>query len=128
MSTILCAVTWSVVILFVMISVQATSGILNNGMGWGFGSRDSSKDDTVLQARAKRTVANQIESMMLFVPLALVAHLKGVDSPMLMQGAWIYIIARAIYPLTYWTGMPYIRTLVWFAGIIGTAMVGLTLV
>jgi len=127
MSTILCAVIWSVVILFIVISVQASAGILNNGLGWGFGARDTSKDDTVLQSRAKRTVANQIESMMLFVPLALVAHMKGIDDPMLMKGAWVYIIARAVYPLTYWTGMPYIRTLVWFVGIIGTAMVGLTL-
>jgi len=42
---------------------------------------------------------------------------------MLAKGALIYIVARAIYPLTYWTGLPVVRTLVWFAGVAGTVMV-----
>jgi len=128
MSTLLCMVVISVAILFVTIGVQASAGILNNGLKWGFGARDSSKDDTVLQARAKRTVANHVEGMMLFVPLALVAYAMGLESNMVIKGGWLYIIARAIYPLTYWTGMPYARTLVWFAAIIGTAMVFLGIV
>jgi uncharacterized MAPEG superfamily protein len=61
--------------------------------------------------------------MMLFVPLALVAHMAGVSSDMLAKGAMLYVVARAIYPLTYWTGIPYARTLVWTAGVIGTIMV-----
>ncbi|NNC37284.1 MAG: hypothetical protein EX271_02930 [Acidimicrobiales bacterium] len=121
--TMLSAVVWSVAILFVIISAQATSGILNNGVKWGFGSRDSSKDETVFQARAKRTVANHMESMMMFVPLALVAHLAGVSTDLAIKGAMLYVAARAIYPLTYWTGLPYARTVVWFVGVAGTAMV-----
>lgn len=123
MSFMLCAVVIAVAILFVSIGVQASAGIMNNGMKWGFGARDSSKEETVLQSRAKRTVNNHMEGMMLFVPLALVAYAMGLSSDMVIKGAWVYIIARVLYPLTYWTGLPYIRTLVWFAGIIGTAMV-----
>jgi uncharacterized MAPEG superfamily protein len=119
----LSAVVWSVAILLVVISVQAVAGIANNGMKWGFGPRDSCKDDTLFLARSKRTVTNHIESMMLFVPLALVAHLAGVSGDMLAKGALLYVVARAIYPLTYWTGLPYVRTLVWTAGVIGTVMV-----
>ncbi|NNE58442.1 MAG: hypothetical protein HKN36_10060 [Hellea sp.] len=123
MNILLCAIVWSVAILFVLIAVQATSGISNNGMKWGFGARDSSKDDTMFQARTKRTVANHIEGMLLFVPLALVAYALKLDGDMIVKGAWLYLIARALYPLTYWTGLPYARTLVWFVSIVGTAMI-----
>jgi uncharacterized MAPEG superfamily protein len=126
--TILSAVVWSVAILFLLISVQATSGITNNGLKWGFGPRDSSKDDTVFQARSKRTVANHIESMMLFVPLALVAHMIGATGDMLAKGTLLYVIARGIYPMTYWTGIPVVRTLVWTAGVLGTFMVFIAVV
>lgn len=123
MSTLLCMVVVSAVILIVLISVQASAGIMNNGLKWGFGARDSSKEDTVLQSRAKRTVANHIEGMMMFVPLALVAYAMGLESDLIIKGGWLYIIGRAVYPLTYWTGLPYARTLVWFVSIIGTLMV-----
>lgn len=121
--TMLSAVVWSVAILLVVISAQALAGIANNGLSWGFGARDSSKDDTVFQARAKRTVANHMESMLLFVPLALVGHMLGVNSDVAAKGAMLYIAARAIYPITYWTGLPYARTVVWAVGVIGTVMV-----
>jgi len=127
MNLILCAVVWSVAILFVLISVQAMAGITNNGLKWGFGARDTAKDDTVFQARAKRTVANHIESMMLFVPLALVANAAGISGALITKGAWLYIIARTLYPLTYWTGLLYARTLVWVVGVAGTVMVFLQL-
>ncbi len=123
MNLILCAVVWSVAILFVLISVQATADLKNNGLKWGFGARDSANDNTAFQARTKRTVANHIESMLLFVPLALVAHMAGISGDLLTKGTWLYIIARTLYPLTYWTGLPYVRTLVWTVGVVGTVMV-----
>jgi len=128
MSFLLWTIVWSVVILFVVIGVQAISGDLHNGLKWGLSARDTAKDPTVFMGRAQRTVANHIEGMLLYVPLALVAHLAGVSSDMIIKGAWLYILARAIYPLTYWAGLPWVRTLVWFASIIGTAMVFLGIV
>ena len=120
--SMLSAVVLSVLILFVSISVQALAGIRNNGLKWGFGARDTAKDDTVFQARAKRTVANHMESMMMFVPLALVVHMIDASSALAAKGALLYIVARALYPLTYWTGLPYARTLVWAVGVVGTLM------
>ncbi len=123
MSFMLSTIVWSVAILFILLSVQAAAGDLNNGLRWGLGARDTAKDPTIFQGRANRTVANHIEGMMLYVPLALVAHLMGLDNGLIVKGGWLYIIARAIYPFTYWTGIPVIRTLVWFASIIGTGMI-----
>jgi len=121
---LLCGVVYSVVILFLMIGFQAMLGLMNNGLKWGLGARDTAKDHTVMQARSLRTVQNQIESMLLFVPLALVAYHMGLaDNAMAAKGVWVYLISRALYPLTYWTGLPYVRTLAWAASIVGVVMV-----
>ena len=127
MNLVLCAVVWSVVILFVLISVQAIAGDKNNGLKWALGARDTANEPTVFEGRARRTVANHIESMLLFVPLALVAHIAEISGGLLTKGVWLYIIGRTLYPLAYWTGLPYARTLVWTAGVIGTVMVFLQL-
>lgn len=123
MSFMLCTVVWTVIILFVVITVQSTAGTLHNGLKWGVGARDTSKDATVFQGRANRTVSNHIEGMLLYVPLALVAHAMGLEGDMIVKGGWLYLIGRAIYPLTYWTGLPWARTLIWFVSIVGTLVV-----
>lgn len=120
---LLCGVVWSVIILMVVIGAQALSGIMNNGLSWGFGARDTAKDHTVFQARALRTVQNHMESMMLFVPLALAAYAMGLEGGLITKGVWLYLIGRAVYPLTYWTGLPYARTLIWTVSIVGIGMI-----
>ena len=121
---LLCGVVYSVVILFLVICAQSMSGVMNNGMKWGFGARDTANDLTTFQARALRTVNNHIESMLLFVPLALVAfHLDLGDHDLVKKGVWLYLIGRAIYPITYWTGLPYARTLIWAVSILGIVLV-----
>ncbi len=123
MSFMLTTVVWSVIILMVVIVFQSMTGVANNGLKWGLGPRDTSKDHTLIQSRALRTVQNHIESMMIYVPLALVAHLAGISGDLLVKGGWLYIIGRAVYPLTYWLGLNYVRTLVWAVSLIGIFMV-----
>jgi len=123
MNILLCAVVASVVILLAVISIQSIAGIKSNGLSYAAGARDAAKDISTLKGRADRTVANHIEGMMLFVPLALVAHAMGLSGDMIVKGSWMYIIGRAIYPLTYWTGLPWVRTLIWGVSLIGTIMI-----
>jgi len=120
---LLCGVVYSVVILFLVVSAQALAGIMNNGFSWGLGARDTAKEPTVFQGRAQRTVNNHTESMLFFVPLALVAYHMGLaENAMVIKGVWLYLIGRAIYPLTYWTGLPYARTLIWAVSVVGIVM------
>jgi len=123
MSFMLTTVVWSVIILIVVIGFQSMTGIANNGVKWGLGPRNTSKDHTLIQSRAVRTVQNHIESMLIYVPLALVAHMAGVSGDLVVKGGWLYIIGRAIYPLTYWMGLNYVRTLIWAVSLVGIIMV-----
>lgn len=121
-NVLICGVVYSVVILILCIVFQSMSGVINNGIKWGLGPRDSANDHTTLQGRANRTVANHIESMLMFVPLALAAHAMGLEGDMIKKAVWLYLGSRAVYPFTYWTGLSYVRTIVWTIGVVGTLM------
>ena len=77
-------------------------------------------------ARAERAAANTKENFILFLALALTAHLAGVGEQALL-GAQVFIWARLAYLPVYILGITYLRSAVWVAGIVGLAMMVLAL-
>ena len=111
-------------ILFLVIGVQGALVPFNQGLGWGLGSRDEEKAKSNLQGRATRTVANHIESMALFIPLALIVVISDLSTELTVLGAGLYAIGRAVYAPLYLLGVPYLRTLAWALGVIGILILG----
>lgn len=97
---------------------------INQGFGWGLGSRDEPRDITALQGRAGRTLANQIEGIAVFAPLILVAHLAGVSTVLTIWGAAIYFGARISFAVLYLAGVPVMRSAAWGVGVIGLGLIG----
>ena len=91
---------------------------------WGVGARDGSRDPSVFAGRAERTVRNHIEALMVFAPLVLVADAAGVSNSLTIWGAGLFLGARLAFVPAYLLGIPVLRTLIWFAGVIGTGMIG----
>jgi uncharacterized MAPEG superfamily protein len=91
------------------------------GMRVGLGNRDQLPEATPLGGRAQRAAANTIEALILFAPLALVAHAAGQDAEVL-RGAQVFMVARLLYWPLYVAGIIYIRSLVWAVGVAGLAM------
>lgn len=117
-------VAGSVAILFALLVFQGTLVPLNQGFGWGLGSRDSKQEYTDMQGRASRTVANHIEGMLLFVPLILVVELASLSSQLTVYGAGIYLVSRLAFAPLYLLGVPYLRSLVWGIALLGIMMIG----
>lgn len=113
----------AVFLYFAMIVVQAVLANLENNPAEMAGARDAIADKGVKLSRARRANANMVEAMMMFVPLVLVAYLTDNLNEMTQLGCGLFLAARIIYAPLYWFGIPWLRTLVWFAGLVGTALV-----
>ena len=117
-------VVGSVLILFVLLVIQGSLVPLNQGFGWGLGSRDAPQDFTAIQERARRTVSNHIEGMLLFVPLAVIVSLSDLSSQLTVIGAGLYLAGRALYAPLYLMGVPYLRSAAWAIAVTGTLLIG----
>lgn len=110
-------------ILFAGIVSQGVAGLIAFGPVRQAGARDEPREPNKLMGRTTRAVQNHLESLALFTPVVLTAHLLDVNTAMSALGAMIYAISRLIYMPVYWAGIPFVRTLIFTAGIVGTAMV-----
>lgn len=125
--TIVSYLILSVGLFLAMILGQALIGIMHYGLGPLAGSRDGLGEPSLMLARAKRANANMIESMVMFVPLALLAVQTGTTEGHALLGAALFFWARLIYVPVYWAGIAWIRPLVWGAGILGIILIFVSL-
>ena len=73
--------------------------------------------------RATRTLANNIESALMWVPPMVVILILHRTTWLSQFFAAAYICARIIFALSYWFKIPVVRSLAWFAGMICCAAV-----
>lgn len=74
---------------------------------------------TVFHGRTKRAQANFTESMVMFVPLCLIAVYTNDTSSLTALGAILFFYGRLAFAPLYYFGVPWLRTLAWFVSIIG---------
>lgn len=104
---------------FVMIVVQAGVGSKSHSFKTLVGARDNMADQGVLIARCRRANANMVEGMLMFFPLAFVAVMQNPTGQLALTGAAIFFFSRVVFAVTYWMGVPWVRTIAWFASILG---------
>lgn len=127
MNTELTMLVYSVILTFLIISVPALGGILQNGLATQAGARDGLPEPSVFAKRARRLQDNMIENMVLFVPLVLAAQAAGVSTAQTALGAEIFVIARVLHALIYLAGIPWLRPVAWAGGVVGMGMILLAL-
>ncbi|MCA8867799.1 MAG: MAPEG family protein [Rhodobacteraceae bacterium] len=91
------------------------------------GNRDNLPGMTVVAARLDRAKNNMLESLPLFLGLAMLAFVNGGDPNNAASGAMVFLIARALYVPAYVSGIPLLRSLIWLVGNIGLLMMALML-
>lgn len=92
-----------------------------DGMRVGFGNRDHLPEATPVGGRADRAAQNTKENLLLFVPLALVAHIAG-HGEQATAGALVFFWARVAYLPVYILGITYLRSAIWGVGLLGLGM------
>ena len=115
-------VVYTAIILLVVIVADVLVGLKNNGLVWGSSARDVAAKPSLLHGRTSRTVRNHIEALCMFVPVVLVLNAAGISNDATIMWTSVFVGARVAYAIIYWLGLPWIRTLVWAAGLIATIM------
>ena len=124
MSTELTMLAWAIVLGLVQIALAATFSSTQRGLGWAAGPRDGTPPAiSTLAARMVRAAANFLETFALFAAAVLAVMVAGKSNETTVLGAQIYFWARVAYVPSYAVGVPFLRTLVWAAAIIGLVMV-----
>lgn len=128
MNTELKMLAWSVALGIAHITVQATLSTHQRGLTWNASARDSeSPAVSPVTARIERALRNFLETFPLFAAVAVAVAVTHRESASTALGAQIYVGARALYLALYAAGVPYLRTLVWTASMVGIGMLLLPL-
>ncbi len=97
------------------------------GLMLALGNRDDLPPASALAGRADRASRNMLVSLLLFAAVLLAAHAAGKTGERIDNAAALFFWSRLAYAPLYWLGITYLRTAAWAAGIVGIAMVALTL-
>jgi uncharacterized MAPEG superfamily protein len=114
-------------LLLVLVLIQGTAGVMKQGLVPSAGNRDDLPAPAGWHARSLRAVDNLRENLTIFAPLVLAAALANVSNQWTVLGAQLFFYARVAHAALYLIGVPWLRTLAWLVGIVGTAMVFLAL-
>lgn len=100
---------------------------------WGFspaalmGTRDNPPEKGIIAARLERAKNNMMESLPLFLGVALLALIKQGDGGAASHGALLFLVARTLYVPAYASGVFAIRSLLWLASVGGLVWMVVTL-
>jgi uncharacterized MAPEG superfamily protein len=96
---------------------------------WGIvGNRDNLPEMSVVAGRLDRAKNNMLESLPIFLAVALLALVKGGDTSEVAHAASIFLIARVVYVPAYVSGVPMLRSLVWLVAVASLVMMALPLI
>ncbi len=115
---------WLVVLALVQLFLTSSAVTRQYGLKWNAGPRDQALPPLIpLAGRLRRAQDNLMEPLPLFAAAVLIAHAAGRDGVLSLWGCRLYVWGRVIYVPLYAFGVPYVRSLVWVASLIGLLLV-----
>lgn len=112
-----------VILLLFHIAAQSVSMTAEKGLAFNAGPRDGATPvKSPLAQRFARASNNFQETFPAFVGLALALVVTNRAGGSGASGALLWLIARVIYIPLYVFGVPYVRSLVWVASLVGLIM------
>jgi uncharacterized MAPEG superfamily protein len=120
LQTVFCAVLLGLVQL--VLSILFSIG--GRGLPWAAGPRDEGWPAIgTFGGRIERAYKNFLETFPFFLAAALLVHALGKSTHTSVLGAEIYLWARVLYVPAYALAIPFTRTLIWGASLVGILMV-----
>jgi uncharacterized MAPEG superfamily protein len=119
---------WAVALTVVQMLVAVSGATLQVGLPTLAGNREGMPALTGWPRRAERAHHNMLESLVLFAALVLIAVVANKTNSATLLGAQLFFWARLAYALVFIAGIAWLRTLVWFASIVGLVIIFFQLV
>jgi uncharacterized MAPEG superfamily protein len=115
---------WTLALAIVQIFLAASLRSRETGLRYNAGPRDAPSRAPlgIVTGRMMRAQANLFETLPLFIGVVLIAHVAQIHTATTYWGAMFYFWARVIYIPLYVFGITYVRSVVWFIGLIGILM------
>ena len=114
----------AIVLGLVQLLLATLASVAGRGLAWGVGPRDEGWPTLgIYGGRLERAWKNFIETFPLFVAAVLLAHVLGRSTGASVLGVRIYIWARLLYVPAYLFAIPWLRTLLWGASMVGIVLV-----
>jgi len=114
---------WAVALTVVQMLVAVTGAFTKVGLLPLVGNRENFPALAGWPGRAERAHRNMIHNLVLFAALVLVAAVSGKTNDATLLGAQLFFWARVAYAIVYLIGLPWLRTGVWFASVIGLVLI-----
>ena len=114
----------SVVLGIVQLLLATLFSVGARGLPWGVGARDNPAPPMgTMGARVERAFKNFLETFVFFAAAVLIANALGKHTALSALGAQIFFWSRVAYVPVYAFGIPFVRTLIWTASLVGIGMV-----
>lgn len=84
--------------------------------------KDRAVELSIQGGRAQRAQQNLLESLVVFLPLALLLEAQGKTSGLATQGALMFVVGRILYVPAYHFAIFGVRTAMWTVAGLGLAM------
>ena len=105
--------------------VQHFTNVVKRGTAYVVGDRTVPASQEGFFGRATRTLANNVESALMWVPSVIVILILQRTSWLSQLTAEAYVAARSVFAMSYWLNIRLVRSLAWFVGMVCCAIVAL---
>ena len=114
------SVVFAAVLVWLSALVQNLSNASERGAKYVMSDRSGSVSPPLqgFFGRATRTLANNIESALMWVPPVVVILMLHRTTWVSQLSAEAYIGARVVFALSYWLKIPVVRSLAWLVGMV----------
>jgi len=102
-----------------MLVAQSVLAVQQHGVRPLVGSRDGI-EYTGIADRAIRAFSNTLISLVLIIPPVFTLALISVSTPTTILVLQIFVVARVLYFAVYLLGLPWIRSCLWWTGLLCT--------
>jgi len=114
----------SILLGIVQLLLAVLFALAARGLPWGAGARDEpAVPMSRTGARIERAYKNFLETFVFFAAAVLMANAMGKHTAMSALGAQIYFWSRVLYVPVYALGIPFVRTAIWIASLVGIGLV-----